>query len=65
MPDPNVGKKVKVAIPGKRSIERVLKEDHQGLYVDYQNEVIRVDPVLNEFGEHNTRNYIKIYQGGN
>jgi len=54
----NVGKSVNVLFPGKKRIKRILHEDYQGLYVNYQNKIIRVKPHLNEFKENNTNTYI-------
>ena len=57
--DSNVGKKVRVLMPGQQKIERVLHEDYKGLFIRYKNQTIRVKPDLNEFGEHNTKTYIR------
>ena len=54
----DVGKKVRVLIPGQKRIERVLHEDHTGLYVKNSGEKMKVVPELN-FDYEPTGNYIK------
>lgn len=56
--DSNVGKKVNVLLPGRRKFQRTLHEDYQGLFVKYNNQILRVRPDLNEFGENNTDTYL-------
>ena len=58
MPNTDVGKKVKVFIPFKKRFERVLHEDHTGLYVKNGGEKMKVVPELN-FDYEPTGNYIK------
>jgi len=59
MLDPNIGKKVSILFPNKQLyIRRVLKEDYQGLFVDFNKQKLRVEPKLNAFGENNTNSYI-------
>lgn len=47
MQNEDVGQKVTVWIKGyRKSITRVLQEDHKGLYVKHQGEMMRVIPKL-------------------
>lgn len=47
-----VGTKQKVYYPWKRKmIHRVVRKDHEGYYVLYQNEKKRLRLALNDFGE--------------
>lgn len=50
--DSLVGQKSKIYYPWKgRFIHRVVRKDHEGYYVLYQNEKKRLRLALNDFGE--------------
>ncbi|HHY73261.1 MAG TPA: hypothetical protein GX497_08545 [Bacillus bacterium] len=55
-----VGKKVKVYINGK-NVERVLREDKDGLYIRFENERVAVRPELNCLDEVIPGAFIKIH----
>jgi len=40
----HIGKKVTVYFGFEKKVERVLKEDHAGLYIDYKNKRVPVRP---------------------
>ena len=50
--DKFVGTKCKIYYPWKRKmIHRVVRKDHEGYYVLYQNEKKRLRLAINDFGE--------------
>ena len=52
----HVGQKVKVHFGFVKSIERVLKEDKHGLYIEYNNQ--RVPVRIDRNVHHSAKNYI-------
>lgn len=61
--DECVGKKIGVWFPHycKSEIQRILKEDYKGLYVNYQNQRCSVRPYKNYYGEVICGRYIGIH----
>lgn len=56
--DEFINKKVNVWFPHYCRIERILKEDSNGLYVKYQNQRCSVRPHKNHLGENIYKSYI-------
>lgn len=59
--DKMLGKKINVRFPYYCKIERILKEDSNGLYVDYQNQKCSVKPDTNCLGEVIKGHYTGIH----
>lgn len=59
--DEMLGKKINVRFPYYCKIQRILKEDINGLYVSYQNQRCGVKPDTNCLGEVIKGRYIGIY----
>jgi len=61
MPDAYIGQKSNIWFPHHCRIQRILKEDSNGLYVSYQNQRVSVRPDKNCLGEIIRGRYIGIH----